>query len=176
MQVLLSEVAPWKLALMEGVDAWIQIACPRLSIDWGEGFQKPTLTPYEALIALAEVCRPQPTQRDPARRSCVLLCQHCDPVKPARFLPLHSISHASWGWVFLQHSPRDGMCCGRPGHPRISEISNAVSSNSECMPVGARVVGRGAGRQAWHRGISHGLLCEGWRGVEQQLPQVLKAQ
>ena len=55
MQVLLSEVAPWKLALMEGVDAWIQIACPRLSIDWGEGFQKPTLTPYEALIALAEV-------------------------------------------------------------------------------------------------------------------------
>ena len=40
---------------MEGVDAWIQIACPRLSIDWGEGFQKPTLTPYEALIALGEV-------------------------------------------------------------------------------------------------------------------------
>jgi len=56
MQVLLTEVAPWKLALMEGVDAWIQIACPRLSIDWGEGFQKPTLTPYEALIALGEVC------------------------------------------------------------------------------------------------------------------------
>ena len=55
MQVLLSEVAPWKLALMDGVDAWIQIACPRLSIDWGEGFQKPTLTPYEALIALGEV-------------------------------------------------------------------------------------------------------------------------
>jgi 2-(3-amino-3-carboxypropyl)histidine synthase len=26
---------------MEGVDAWVQIACPRLSIDWGEGFQKP---------------------------------------------------------------------------------------------------------------------------------------
>ena len=56
LQVLLSEVAPWKLALMEGVDAWIQMACPRLSIDWGEGFQKPTLTPYEALIALGEVC------------------------------------------------------------------------------------------------------------------------
>ena len=55
MQVLLSEVAPWKLGLMEGVDAWIQVACPRLSIDWGEGFQKPTLTPYEALIALGEV-------------------------------------------------------------------------------------------------------------------------
>jgi hypothetical protein len=55
MQVLLSEVAPWKLALMGGIDAWVQIACPRLSIDWGEGFQKPTLTPYEALVALGEV-------------------------------------------------------------------------------------------------------------------------
>ena len=47
LQVLLSEVAPWKLDMMSNVDAWIQIACPRLSIDWGEGFHKPTLTPYE---------------------------------------------------------------------------------------------------------------------------------
>ena len=30
----------------------LQVACPRLSIDWGEGFAKPTLTPYEALVAL----------------------------------------------------------------------------------------------------------------------------
>ena len=54
-QVLLSEVSPPKLRQMGQVDAWIQIACPRLSIDWGEGFSKPTLTPYEALIALGEV-------------------------------------------------------------------------------------------------------------------------
>lgn len=47
LQVLLSEVAPTKLDMMSHVDAWIQIACPRLSIDWGEGFHKPTLTPYE---------------------------------------------------------------------------------------------------------------------------------
>ena len=46
--MLLSEVAPYKLDMMSNVDAWIQIACPRLSIDWGEGFHKPTLTPYEA--------------------------------------------------------------------------------------------------------------------------------
>ena len=32
-----------------------QIACPRLSIDWGEGFARPTLTPYEALVALRVV-------------------------------------------------------------------------------------------------------------------------
>ena len=41
--------------MMSHVDAWVQIACPRLSIDWGEGFDKPTLTPYEAFIALGMV-------------------------------------------------------------------------------------------------------------------------
>ncbi|CAN4097852.1 unnamed protein product [Withania somnifera] len=34
------------------VDAWIQIACPRLSVDWGDAFRKPLLTPFEAEIAL----------------------------------------------------------------------------------------------------------------------------
>ena len=32
-----------------------QVACPRLSIDWGEGFQVPTLTPFEAWVALGKV-------------------------------------------------------------------------------------------------------------------------
>jgi 2-(3-amino-3-carboxypropyl)histidine synthase len=33
--------------------AWAQVACPRLSIDWGEGFGGlPVLTPYEAMVAL----------------------------------------------------------------------------------------------------------------------------
>lgn len=53
--VLLSELSPAKLAAMEGVDAWVQVACPRLSIDWGEGFTKPTLTPFEAMVALGLV-------------------------------------------------------------------------------------------------------------------------
>lgn len=37
---------------MDDVDCWVQIACPRLSIDWGYAFPKPLLTPYEALVAL----------------------------------------------------------------------------------------------------------------------------
>lgn len=53
--VLLSEVLPTKLAMFEGIQAWVQVACPRLSIDWGEAFTTPTLTPYEALVALGEV-------------------------------------------------------------------------------------------------------------------------
>ncbi|CAF91379.1 unnamed protein product, partial [Tetraodon nigroviridis] len=34
---------------------WIQIACPRLSIDWGTAFSKPLLSPYEAAVALQDV-------------------------------------------------------------------------------------------------------------------------
>ncbi|CAM0142615.1 Diphthamide biosynthesis protein 1 [Umbelopsis sp. WA50703] len=48
--VLLSEIFPGKLAQFDDVDAWIQIACPRLSIDWGYAFPKPLLTPYEASV------------------------------------------------------------------------------------------------------------------------------
>uniref|UniRef100_F6VZF6 2-(3-amino-3-carboxypropyl)histidine synthase subunit 1 n=1 Tax=Ciona intestinalis TaxID=7719 RepID=F6VZF6_CIOIN len=50
--VLLSEIFPNKLKLMPGIDAWVQIACPRLSIDWGTAFDKPLLNPYEASVAL----------------------------------------------------------------------------------------------------------------------------
>ncbi|KAK3737465.1 hypothetical protein QZH41_008349, partial [Actinostola sp. cb2023] len=45
--VLLSEIFPDKLKLFEDVDAWVQVACPRLSIDWGTAFSKPLLSPYE---------------------------------------------------------------------------------------------------------------------------------
>ncbi|XP_068653402.1 uncharacterized protein [Aristolochia californica] len=51
--VLMSELSPTRISLFgDSIDAWIQIACPRLSIDWGEAFGKPFLTPFEAEIAL----------------------------------------------------------------------------------------------------------------------------
>ncbi|KAG0638696.1 putative diphthamide synthesis protein-domain-containing protein [Tuber brumale] len=50
--LLLSEIFPGKLKLFEDVDAWVQVACPRLSIDWGYAFPKPLLSPYEATIVL----------------------------------------------------------------------------------------------------------------------------
>ncbi len=52
--LLLSEIFPQKLSLMSDVGAWVQIACPRLSIDWGQAFEKPLLTPYEAAVAAEE--------------------------------------------------------------------------------------------------------------------------
>ncbi|XP_059479942.1 2-(3-amino-3-carboxypropyl)histidine synthase subunit 1 [Neocloeon triangulifer] len=51
--VLLSEIFPQKLALFgPSIDAWVQVACPRLSIDWGRAFQKPLLTPFELNMTL----------------------------------------------------------------------------------------------------------------------------
>ena len=55
-RILLSEIFPQKLALMDNlVDAWVQIACPRLSIDWGMAFSKPLLTPFEASVVIDEM-------------------------------------------------------------------------------------------------------------------------
>ncbi|KAK1289977.1 hypothetical protein QJS10_CPB18g01906 [Acorus calamus] len=53
MVVMMSEISPTRMELFgDSVDAWVQIACPRLSIDWGDAFEKPMLTPFEAEIAL----------------------------------------------------------------------------------------------------------------------------
>uniref|UniRef100_A0A182XC23 2-(3-amino-3-carboxypropyl)histidine synthase subunit 1 n=1 Tax=Anopheles quadriannulatus TaxID=34691 RepID=A0A182XC23_ANOQN len=52
--ILLSEIFPTKLARMEHIDAFVQVACPRLSIDWGTAFPKPLLTPYELSVALGD--------------------------------------------------------------------------------------------------------------------------
>jgi 2-(3-amino-3-carboxypropyl)histidine synthase len=52
---LISEISPERIASLSengGIDAFVQVACPRLSIDWGEAFIVPVLTPYEAYICL----------------------------------------------------------------------------------------------------------------------------
>ncbi|MES1914649.1 MAG: hypothetical protein MHM6MM_006698 [Cercozoa sp. M6MM] len=61
--VLLSEIFPHKLAAFNAglkdtedksriVGTWIQVGCPRLSIDWGIHFEAPLLNPYEAFVSL----------------------------------------------------------------------------------------------------------------------------
>ena len=50
--LLLSEIFPAKLTLLKEVDAWVQIACPRLSVDWGHFFTKPLLSTYEFEVAM----------------------------------------------------------------------------------------------------------------------------
>lgn len=51
-KIILSEIFPQKLSMFDDIDAFVQVACPRLSIDWGYAFNKPLLTPYEAMVML----------------------------------------------------------------------------------------------------------------------------
>ncbi|EED93354.1 predicted protein [Thalassiosira pseudonana CCMP1335] len=61
--VLLSEIFPKKLEMLSSTNpdgggrvcAWVQIACPRLSIDWGHYFCVPVLSPFELFVAFGEV-------------------------------------------------------------------------------------------------------------------------
>lgn len=53
--ILVSEITPHKLDMFRNVDAWIQVSCPRLSIDWGYAFTKPLITPYEAAVVFGSV-------------------------------------------------------------------------------------------------------------------------
>uniref|UniRef100_A0A8C4X0C4 2-(3-amino-3-carboxypropyl)histidine synthase subunit 1 n=1 Tax=Eptatretus burgeri TaxID=7764 RepID=A0A8C4X0C4_EPTBU len=62
--VLMSEIFPQKLALFPDIEVWVQVACPRLSIDWGSAFEKPLLTPYEAAVALEVVSWQTPYPMD----------------------------------------------------------------------------------------------------------------
>lgn len=56
-KIVMPEIKPNLLNSFEdSIDVWVQVACPRLSIDWGDGFvSKPLLAPYELNIALQSV-------------------------------------------------------------------------------------------------------------------------
>ncbi|XP_020592318.1 2-(3-amino-3-carboxypropyl)histidine synthase subunit 1 [Phalaenopsis equestris] len=72
--VLMSEISPGRMELFrDSVDAWVQIACPRLSIDWGEGFSKPMLTTFELDIALGII----PGWWEKDRRAGARNTMHC---------------------------------------------------------------------------------------------------
>ena len=51
---LIAELSPTKVQLYftQSYDAVVQIACPRLSIDWGSSYPLPLLNPYEAEVML----------------------------------------------------------------------------------------------------------------------------
>jgi len=53
--VYISEISLEKIKRFKKIEAWIQISCPRLSIDWGHHAHVPFLNPYEAFTALNEI-------------------------------------------------------------------------------------------------------------------------
>lgn len=56
-KVLMPEVIQDNLEGFKFIDVWVQVACPRLSIDWGAAFKKPLLNPYEFIQALRKFNR-----------------------------------------------------------------------------------------------------------------------
>lgn len=80
---------------------WVQVACPRLSIDWGEAFSKPLLTPYEVSTPLP-FCGDQPwfgVMRQSLPQSCGAVSRQDGDVPAAGQRPLLSLSvlHAQSG-------------------------------------------------------------------------------
>ncbi|KNH07012.1 hypothetical protein XU18_2283 [Perkinsela sp. CCAP 1560/4] len=62
---LISELSPTKVHLYftKDYDAVVQIACPRLSIDWGSSYPLPLLNPYEAEVMLGYAQWVEDTQK-----------------------------------------------------------------------------------------------------------------
>jgi 2-(3-amino-3-carboxypropyl)histidine synthase len=52
---LMSDVCQEAINKYPDVDAWVEIACPRLAIDWGNDFSKPMLNPYECFVAFKDI-------------------------------------------------------------------------------------------------------------------------
>jgi 2-(3-amino-3-carboxypropyl)histidine synthase len=52
---LMSDVCQSAIEKYEEVEAWVEIACPRLAIDWGCEFSKPMLCPYELFVAFNDL-------------------------------------------------------------------------------------------------------------------------
>lgn len=50
--ICLNEITQEKIEKFPQCEAFVQIACPRLSIDWSNQFDKPMITPFELYVAM----------------------------------------------------------------------------------------------------------------------------
>ncbi|KAK4276345.1 hypothetical protein QN277_019303 [Acacia crassicarpa] len=136
--ILMSELTPGRISLFEdSIDAWIQIACPRLSIDWGDAFAKPVLTPFEAEIALGiipgwwekTVVKNQGCESDSSCMKSDSSCRDCNCVDGNEDfggeypMDYYAQDGGEWNSSYLKKS-------SRPARRIISVSSTSVSSNS----------------------------------------------
>jgi 2-(3-amino-3-carboxypropyl)histidine synthase len=116
--VMLSEIFPAKLDLFPQVDAWIQVACPRLSIDWGYAFTKPLLSPYEAEVAL-------------------------NGQKWKEVYPMDYYRHDAGPWANYTQDPNasKGGCCKSGGESSCSRGSGACGCGKAKIDIAYEVAG-----------------------------------
>lgn len=117
--ILLSEIFPAKLELFSDIDAFVQVACPRLSIDWGTAFSKPVLTPYELSVAIGDATWMIKTESKVATNEAY---------------PMDFYASKSLGYWTPNHKPPEDVCdgknfgqscCGRckEGAPKLQKIT-----------------------------------------------------
>lgn len=116
--ILLSEIFPTKLELFKDVDAFVQVACPRLSIDWGTAFSKPLLTPYELSVALGDAEWKLSDENEISNGQ--LHTPNNQPKVSEEVYPMDFYANKSLGEWTPNHKPLDicensldGGCCGR---------------------------------------------------------------
>lgn len=77
----------------------MQVACPRLSIDWGMAFEKPLLSPYE----VSEISIPIPERSYVEQLcfknylSCIYFCKHV-------LIYVHTDTHTNHVYLFTDVS------------------------------------------------------------------------
>lgn len=113
--ILLSEIFPAKLELFKQVDAFVQVACPRLSIDWGTAFAKPLLTPYELSVVLGDA----KWKLDPVQ----------NPSKTESY-PMDFYAAKSLGfWTPNHKPPEDGACDRLPNEECCGRCDKGAKDN-----------------------------------------------
>lgn len=121
--ILLSEIFSTKLELFKDIDAFVQVACPRLSIDWGTAFPKPLLTPYELSVALGDAEWKLPcdnTISNGQQQAHTTNGISLAPSPKEEVYPMDFYANKSLGEWTPNHKPLDicensldGGCCGR---------------------------------------------------------------
>lgn len=118
--ILLSEVFPSKLALFNDVQAFVQVACPRLSIDWGTAFDRPLLTPYELSVVLGDAAWTMDADVLPEQQAAGEVERAVCRTEKTDDYPMDFYASNSLGYWTPNHKPADGCdgqvkrtaCCG----------------------------------------------------------------
>ncbi|KAL7477239.1 hypothetical protein ACHAW6_003053 [Cyclotella cf. meneghiniana] len=150
--VLLSEIFPKKLHMLSGeigggrgdaasgVCAWVQIACPRLSIDWGHYFCVPVLSPFELFVALGEVPDSSLWSVGDNEDGTSESNDHSDGSTGDYPMDFYSKNGGPWTNYFESNNARRALSCGHeaqlngPLPSKVVQNQKNIGSNTSLSP------------------------------------------
>ena len=143
---LMSELVQSKLDAIDSFDAWIQICCPRLSIDWGEKFKRPLLSSYEAEVCLGFA---EPWWDRGSRQRTMDLDGSSD-CSGAHELGTESIGAGDCGEECPDASGQIS-CCGGSGSDGAGACGSGSCTGNEEYPMDYYSKDGGAWCSSWHK-------------------------